>query len=140
MAVIMESSPANSSSVQWFLHSVEVVNRLSPANDLCTSQWSILHLLWLFSAFSLIAPNTFSFAFLAVSFVNGSINFLISHCLVKYVNYIFFLLLWFKILDIIILLFHILFVKEDLLSGVEFCHSLLCWDFLFPACDLLGII
>ena len=70
MTIVMECSPANTSSVHGCLLHIkwhEVIDWLSPSHNLSACQWNQLWWLGIFSAFSLLAPERLPFAFLTES-------------------------------------------------------------------------
>ena len=142
MAVIVEGSPANASPIQRGADVVQIVDWWSPAHNLSTCQWRDLNLLWLLSAKSLFAPDTFSLASLAIALVNGSINLLISHGLIVNINGFLFVLLLipFEVVDVGVCFSHFVFVVQDLRRSFQLSLSLLRLDLLFPAFDLKGVV
>ena len=65
----MESSPANATSIETIIGHIshEIINWLSPSNNLGTGQWYNLDVNRQISWFDMPIPNPFSFTFLNVS-------------------------------------------------------------------------
>lgn len=79
MSVVVERSPANARSVEgWMFELIEVVQRLSPTDNLIARQWYILNVFGCFPWLNLLSPAALTLALLDVAMLDkGAIVILV---------------------------------------------------------------
>ena len=165
VSIVLESSPedARSIEVRMFEH-IQIVNWLSPTDNLIAGQWNILHVFWRLSRLDLFGPAAIALAFLDVAVLHKcilvilvkyfvsentttSLKLTILHDLVvnvfgiSIINILLFYSLFTLVnIDVAVSLIDLIMHGQDLLRSFHFEATRLAINLLLPESDVLVVV